>query len=472
ANMDATTPIPAKLVSATHCIHDIPFEILIDIFFHLYKDPSIPRADHDLRNTHKLTPIMLVCKDWKDAVERAPSLWTDIWLGRCPQYITDEDTGQWLDHIKTRFTRSGTLPLNLTIMTAFVNLEEVSQVLLRHISRCRTLSLRRLDDEINWKVHFQGNTLSLIYHILSSPLPALQTITIQGFALQQGWEWRWHPGPLQLDAPNLRELNAFSSNIIPFVKPNPPLLSAHTCLERLSLSIGWDYLPSRLPRDRLSLPNLKFLSVSYVDHFWELLQIIDAPNLEHLVVNCGVANWPEEVDTVIPVMNNFRELEWITDANAIQEQPTLHHLLRHCPNILLLSYICNEESAGFFRADLERGELNNPILAWSDLLHETQGGTLQFCPKLRCLRIACAAFEQIQELVSLRPMLEHVSLQYRKPGDDTVTGSETSWRARVNMARGIRSNIMFEFPTDVVAVGRALREEEGVFWDPIGITAG
>ncbi|KAG8895394.1 hypothetical protein FRC00_007535 [Tulasnella sp. 408] len=465
--MDPTIPIPTKLASTPPYIHDVPLEVLIDIFLHLYKDPSIPFVEHDQYNAHKLTSIMLVCKNWKDAVERTPSLWTDIWLGRCPPYIEDEGTEQWQEYIKARFARSGTLPLNLTIVAVLFDLEEVSHAFLPHISRCRTLVLRGLPYGI---VDFPNDPPTLIYRILSSPFPVLHTITTQGYATPREWESRWQP--LYLDAPNLRELNAFSSDIIPFVKPHPPLLSAHPSLERLSLSIGWDDLPSRLPRDRLSLPNLKFLSVAYVDHFWELLQVIDAPNLEHLVVNCGLAHWPEEVDTVMPVMNKLRELEWYTDRRAVHEQPTLRHLLQHCPNITSLSYICNKESAGFFRETLEERELDNPVFAWSVLLHETQGGTLQFCPRLRCLRIACASFEQVQELVSLRPMLEHVSLQARKPGDVTVTGSESSWRAKVNMARGIRSNIEFDFPTDVVSVSRNLREEEGVFWDPTGNTAG
>ncbi|KIO18398.1 hypothetical protein M407DRAFT_31948 [Tulasnella calospora MUT 4182] len=143
-------------------------------------------------------------------------------------------------------------------------------------------------------------------------------------------------------------------------------------------------------------------------------------------------------------MSNLQELEWNTDPGAAYEQPTLHHLLQHCPNISSFSYICNEGSAGAFQEDLE------------------------FCPQLSHLRIVCASFEQVRRLILRRPMLEHVSMQYRIPGDDIVASSEDEWLAKVNMVRWIRSKIRFELPTNVVPFGLDLREEEGVFWDPNG----
>ncbi|KIO18399.1 hypothetical protein M407DRAFT_31949 [Tulasnella calospora MUT 4182] len=463
--MDATTPVPNEFVSWTSSIYALPPEIFTDIFLHLHSDPSIPRAADDLRNTHKLTFVMLVCKGWKDIVEVAPILWTDIWLGWCPPYLRNEGTGQWSDYIKARFARSGTLPLNLTIMVEQVNLEELSSLLLPHISRCKKLALRALKAETMWTPNFQANTTSVIHHILSSPLPTLQTIIVERLALRQGSDGPCDP--LELDAPNLREIATLSSDIIPFVKPRLPLLSTHNSLERLSISPDWENILPHLPYDLISLPNLKFLYVAYTDHLWNLLQVIETPNLEHFVVNCDYANWPEEVDTVIPVMSNLRELEWYTDPGAVYEQPTLHHLLQHCPNISSFSYICNEGSAGAFQEDLEAGELDDPLLALSILLHETQHGTLEFCPQLRRLRIVCASFEQVRDLILLRPMLEHVSMQYRIPGDDIVaSSSEYEWLARVNMVRWIRSKIKFEFPTDVGPSGLDLREEEGVFWGP------
>ncbi|KIO18401.1 hypothetical protein M407DRAFT_31951 [Tulasnella calospora MUT 4182] len=465
--MDATTPmIHTEFTSSTGSAYALPPEIHTDIFLHLYTNPSIPRAEHDLHNTHKLTFVMLVCKGWKDIVDGAPILWTDVWLGQRPRYIGNEDTGQWRDHIKTRFGRSGTLPLSLTIMAGYVDLEEVSHLLRQHISRCKSLVLRALKDETNWITYFQSTTPSVIYHILSSPLPTLETITIEDFARQEVSEYQC--GALELDAPNLREITTLSPDIIPFPKLHSPHLFTHNSLERFSICPGWENIVPHLPRDRLSLPKLKFLNVAYTDHLWDLLQVIETPNLEHFVVNCGVADWPEEVDSVIPVMSNLRELEWYTDPDAICEQPTLRHLLRHCPNISSLSYICNEDSGADLLEDLEAGEPGDPVLAPSILLHEMQGGTLQLCPELRRLRIACASFKQIRELAFLRPMLEHVSMQYRIPGEDVVTSSKSEWLAKVSMVCQIRSKIQFEFPTNVMAVGLDLREEEGLFWNPRG----
>ncbi|KAG8899427.1 hypothetical protein FRC01_010557 [Tulasnella sp. 417] len=455
--------------STASSTHALPPELLAEIFLHLYKDASIPRADHDLHNTHKLTFVMLVCNAWRDIVERAPTLWTDIWLGRCPLYIGNKNTRQWLDYIKARFARSGSLPLNLTIMITYLDLVNFSQLLLQHISRCKILALRGAEDGTKWTPVFPSNTPSVIHRILSFPLPALQMIAIGEFVLHQASA---ECGPLELDAPNLRDITTRSPDIIPFVKPQLPHISTHNSLERLSASSGWEYLILHLPRDRLSLPNLKFLSVVYTDHLWNLLQVIDTPNIEHFVVKCGIADWPEEVDTVIPVMSNLRELEWYTDPNAEYEQPSLHHLLQHCPNLTSLSYICNEDSAESLQVHLRASNVDEPVLASFVLLHHMQAGIPLFCPELRRLHIACSSFKQVLDLVLLRPTLEYVSMQFRFPSEIIVQGSEDDWHATVEVVRHIRSHIQFEFPTNVSAASPDLLEEEGVFWDPSGKAAG
>ncbi|KAG9033876.1 hypothetical protein FS837_002322 [Tulasnella sp. UAMH 9824] len=367
--MNATTPIPTASTSS------LPPELLVDIFLHLYKEPSVSHAKHDLRNTHKLTSIMLVCKRWKDIVERAPILWTDIRLSRCPPYMGNEDTRRWLDYVKTLFVRSGSLPLNLTIIVAHVNLGEVIQVLLQHLGRCKMLTIRALQNETKLIPDLGGGTSSAIYHILSSPLPTLQTIAIDGFAFELKSEYDW--SALELDAPNLRDINTLSPDIIPFVKPDLLLLSVHNLLQRFSISLDWGNIVPHLPRNRLSLPNLKFLSVAYLDCLWDLLRVMDTSNLEHFVIMCGVAEWPEEVNTDIPVMSNLRELEWYTDPDATDEPATLRHLLHHCPNITLLSYICSEATGESLQECLVQGTLGDPILSFPSLLSETGGGSVR-----------------------------------------------------------------------------------------------
>ncbi|KAG8893881.1 hypothetical protein FRC01_013289, partial [Tulasnella sp. 417] len=424
--MDATARIPPEPEFSARLIHNLPPELLIDIFLHLYKDPSIPRASHDLHNTHKLTFIMLVCTDWKRIVEHAPTLWADMWVGRCPRYIKDDGNGQWQDYLKTRFTRSGTLPLNLTVMVTYVDLLDLSHILLQNISRCKTLAFRVPKAETNGAPWFEYNTPSLVHRILSSPLPVLQMITIGEFTLQK--EFFIPKGVLQLDAPNLRDIFTESPDIIPFVKPQLPHFSGHSSLERLTISVGWDNIVPNLPRNRLSLPSLKFLSVTYIDQLWNLLQAIDIPNIKHFVINCALAEWPAGADAVIPVMSNLRELEWYTDPDATEEEPNFRHLLKHCPNITSLSYICEEESSASLRQHLEHGVIFFANLWSCTLLTETEGGRIIFCPKLRRFRIACAEFEQIRELVLLRPMLESLSMQVPTPWDVTVEGSEAAWR--------------------------------------------
>ncbi|KAG8894987.1 hypothetical protein FRC01_012628, partial [Tulasnella sp. 417] len=201
-------------VSPTN-IHTLPIELLNSIFLDLYTDPSIPRATDDLRNTHKLAFIMLVCKHWKGIVECNPILWTDIWLGQGPDHFDDKD--DWIGWLDAWFKRSGTLPLTLTIMLSLVGPSDLSQVLLQHLPRCETLVFEDPGGQIDWGPGMDRPRprVSVIHHILSSPLPTLQEIVIGGMNFQYELD---HQGPLLLDAPNLRFLTSSSPYLIPFVK--------------------------------------------------------------------------------------------------------------------------------------------------------------------------------------------------------------------------------------------------------------
>ncbi|KAG8912617.1 hypothetical protein FRC01_004995, partial [Tulasnella sp. 417] len=260
--------------------------------------------------------------------------------------------------------------------------------------------------------------------------------------------------PLQLDAPNLRFLSSYSSRIIPFVKAygTPP---AHDCLESLTIAEGWDDVMEMLPLTTVTLPGLRSLSLAVTNDLWSILQVLETPNLECLVVDCGPAEWPPEVDTPTPVLNNLRKLTWYTDPDATDEEANLRHLLQHCPNIESFSYLYKQDEMFF---------------TLPDPLTETQDGSPRFCPRLRHLHLGCASFAEVRELVLMRPALEHVLLQYRKPGDDTIAHSKTAWRQKVDLVRWIKSKVEFEFERyGQVNVPRAgLEEEEGVWWDPRG----
>lgn len=113
-----------------------------------------------------------------------------------------------------------------------------------------------------------------------------------------------------------------------------------------------------------------------------------------------------------------------------------------------------------------RQDADSLLLALSEVLGETDNSTPSLCPRLRRLRLACASFEQVRDLVLTRPALEYVSLQYQKPSDEIVTQSKTFWKEKVDLVRWIRSKVEFEFETDWMDVSPDMQEEEGVFWDP------
>ncbi|KAG8924805.1 hypothetical protein FRC00_004702 [Tulasnella sp. 408] len=115
--------------------------------------------------------------------------------------------------------------------------------------------------------------------------------------------------------------------------------------------------------------------------------------------------------------------------------------------------------------NFRRGDVDDVILALSGLLGERPP---RLCPRLNRLRLACASYEHVRELVLLRPALEFVSVQYRKPGDDVVQ-SKAIWREKVDVIRWIRSKVEFELERTEVAVGPGMEEEEGVLWDPTAL---
>ncbi|KAG8900946.1 hypothetical protein FRC00_010008 [Tulasnella sp. 408] len=389
--MDVTTPTqlnpPAKIDAAfTHHIHALPVELLDSIFIFLYRDQSIPR----IRNTHKLTFIMLVCKDWKDIVECNPVLWTDIWLGWGPEHVdARDDRVGWLE---TLFKRSRTMPLDMTILVSLGDLNMPAQSFF-------SISLDVKRSSFSCK---SQRTKSTISHLAAPP-----------------YEWDYQ-GPLLLDAPNLRSLSSSTYQIIPFVKSHgsPP---AHDSLECFSINGGWKNVMERLPLATISLPKLKSLSLEDTDDLWDILQKLDTPNMESLIVGCGTAEWFEEVDSPTSVLRNLHELTWYTDWDAINETPNLRHLLQHCPNIECFRYNCYTGSAPDQKEYLLREDADNLVLALSESLDETYDSSPRFCPRLRHLHLACASFEQVRDLVLTRPALEYVALQSRKPGQVVIT---------------------------------------------------
>ncbi|KAG9042144.1 hypothetical protein FS837_011243 [Tulasnella sp. UAMH 9824] len=306
--------------------------------------------------------------------------------------------------------------------------------------------------------------VSLVHHILSFPLPTLQKFVI-GSDLLYDPDYR---GPLLLDAPNLQFLGCHSFDIIPFVKTHglPPI---HDSLETFSLNGGWRNGMDMLPRTTVSLPGLKSLSLKHTDNLWDILQILDTPNLEHLVVECGLAEWVSEVDPPSPVLSNLRELIWYTDPGAKHETPNLLHLLEHCPNMEAFLYSCKSiYSDPKQRYFLRRRDVDDLIFALCHRLGETHDSSPRFCSRLKRVQLACASYEQVRELVLLRPALEYVSLQYRTPGEDVVRQSKAIWREKVDLIRWIRSKVEFDLERNEAAVGSDLEEEEGVVWDPSG----
>ncbi|KAG8917083.1 hypothetical protein FRC01_002673 [Tulasnella sp. 417] len=455
----------------------LPFELLSYILLLLYKDPSIPRAEDDFENTHKLQPAMMVCKRWKHVVERSPVLWTDMWLGHSPRRLGTTVYHEWLESVEVQINRSGKLPLNLNIMVECVMLDGVLRVLKPHLSRCRWLGLRGSSDEAAAQDKCSklcvDTTPSVIHRLLSSPFPALNFLSIDDFIpyriveTDDGDTDRF----VFIDAPNLISITSRCPHLKAMVKSLDPSAFTHPSLQDLSLCGSWSDNPFVIPTDIFNLPNLKNLRLENTDYLWQLLSALSTPYLENLVVACGLAYWPpaSELPFNASTMMHLRRLEWHTSSNAECEAPSLRCLLRHSPSLISFAYICDtdyEDPRAWARNRSGPEEIDEVL----NILFEKEVEESKLCPNLRSLSFVFMSLDNVVGLIELWPALERISIQARETKDVVITGSREEWRIKVDQMKWIRSRVEFVFPT--LELPTSLLQEENIAWDPDGTTDG
>ncbi|KAG8902124.1 hypothetical protein FRC00_001565 [Tulasnella sp. 408] len=417
---------------------------------------------------------MTVCKRWKHVAEGSPALWTDIWLGHSPprQRTT---INQWLEYVEVQVNRSGNLPLNLNIIVGCVVLDDALRILSPHLSRCRWLGLRgpsgKDADQNKYLKLSVGTTSSAIHRLLSSPFPALKSLSID----------RLYDNPIEemertntarfvfVDAPNLVSITSRCPYLKAIVKCSHPPPLGRSSLQDLSLRGSWIDDPFIIPPDKLELPSLKTLRLESTDYLWQLLSALCIPQLEKLTILCGLAYWPsaDELPINVSPMAHLRSLEWRTYSAAGNEEPSLYCLLRHSSNLISFAYVCNVDSED------PNAWTGNPdgcanIAMILNILSKHETETAKLCPNLRSLHLVSMSLDSVVTLIKLRPTLERISLQFRKTEDVIVTGPKERWRMTVDKMRWIKSRVEFEYPTLELPPG--FQQEEDVAWNPKGTT--
>ncbi|KAG9036893.1 hypothetical protein FS837_001575 [Tulasnella sp. UAMH 9824] len=454
---------------------DLPFEILSYIFLLLYTDPSVPRAQDDFENTHKLLSVMTVCKRWKHVVASSPTLWTDIWLGHSPPHQRTT-INRWMEYVEVQVNRSGNLPLNLNIMVECVALDDALRILSPHLSRCRWLGLRGPSDKdadqdkcSKLSKLSVDTTSSAIHKLLSSPFPTLKFLSIDHFDANRIVEMGNANSTrfIFIDAPNLISITSRCPYLKAVVKCSHPPPLGYSSLQDLSLCGSWLDDPFIIPPDKFDIPSLKTLRIESTDFLWQLLSALWIPNLENLAIVCDLAYWPpaSELPINISPMKHLRRLEWHTYSTADNEEPSLEYLLRHSSNLVSFAYITNVDYEESWPESLD-GFSNIAMVL--KLLSKYEAATARLCPNLCSLHLVSINLDNVVTLIDLRPALERISLQFRKIGDVIVTGSRSSWSMIVGQMRWIKSRVEFEYPTLKLPIG--LEQEEDVAWNPEGTT--
>ncbi|CAE6525766.1 unnamed protein product [Rhizoctonia solani] len=315
-------------------IEKLPVEMLRQIFVLGEKMHRGPRAV-ELPHVGFQDSIVQVCRLWRDIAVATPELWTYIYISRPPPH----------PYAELYISRSGTLPLHIDFDTRAPSTKPARSLDDRQqaIQALETMTLvEQYGGNIDrWRsliVHSESPlvVLAMVKLVTASPTPALQFLSLaweantnvaadqEGLLLEESiplnFPYLAH-GP---ERPRLRHVEAIGltnffvfgmqsprvSNLTTFTFACPPtwslpshqqfslLLSASPHLESLSIDMGsvdpkyfpFQLKPSQIASLQVHLPLLRSFSLSTAHlRKWclQLLQMIDAPEVEYFSINTG-----------------------------------------------------------------------------------------------------------------------------------------------------------------------------------------
>ncbi|KAF7986632.1 hypothetical protein HWV62_26444 [Athelia sp. TMB] len=258
------------ICSKTAAITTLPNELLVLIFQEARKSGDYPGRS-----------VAQVSRHWREIATRTPQLWTDIYIGN-------------LEMAALYMERSKALPFDVRVRIPplYSEVETLGQLLIRHIARCRRLTIvfatsagRKLFDFLRTAsapllVHIDISCTIYTPFDVTTPArifiggsPMLQTLRIISFP--------WLLPPLQ----SVTALYLF--NIHPFSPED--LRSAFLTLRSLvTLEVVGEIATAWIAAEAVELPALRTLKLTaeddqdHADQFRGLYEAIEAPSLEFL----------------------------------------------------------------------------------------------------------------------------------------------------------------------------------------------
>ncbi|KAG8759425.1 hypothetical protein FRC11_001980 [Ceratobasidium sp. 423] len=315
-------------------VDKLPVEMLRHIFTLGEKMHRIPRAV-GLPHVGFQDSVVQVCRRWRDIAVATPELWTYIYISRPPPH----------PYAKLYISRSGTLPLHIDYDTRASSIKSTrrSDEIQQSVQALETMDLveqygGKIDRWRSLIVHSISPlaVLAVLKLATANPTPALQFLSLtweassdfaseqEGLLLEESIPLNFPSLAHSPERPQLRHVEAIGltnyfvfgiryprvSNLTTFTFACSPtwslpshqqfslLLSASPQLESLSVDMGsvdpeyfpFELIPSQIASLQVHLPQLRSLSLD-TGHLrkWclQLIQMIDAPEVEYFSINTG-----------------------------------------------------------------------------------------------------------------------------------------------------------------------------------------
>ncbi|KAG8987267.1 hypothetical protein FRB90_003491 [Tulasnella sp. 427] len=317
----------------------LPPEMLAGIFDILYTESNIAlpfphgfeeAVEHFRR--HPLLSVMLACRKWFKLVDSSPSFWTYVEIGvrDCRNRVWHKSQGseairtplEDIAAIASRIKKSGTLPLQLTVVPAlFEDFGSVLGIIREHAHRLE--SLCTLQNPASDAAQFGGVSHEGIVQLLSIPMPSLKRLQSVRLDNNPTIDDN-HRLYIDMDTPRLCQLWLSFHLAL-------PRTTAHLTFLSIQSMVGLESIVPPIGQDQINLPELLELRLAFCSPR-PILCALATPALHFLSFHSTLRlpdNGPSELPTRLPKYPHLQDLQWTDFGPEIISDI----VFQHSPNI-------------------------------------------------------------------------------------------------------------------------------------------
>ncbi|KAG9050353.1 hypothetical protein FS837_005974 [Tulasnella sp. UAMH 9824] len=387
----------------------LPPELLIGIFHFLYIDDT---AHHKSKgdSSHKLLSLMLVCKSFNDIVQTTSAFWTEL-------QETEEQEAGWIEWIEKQITKSRELPLRVFFIRSPWSLEKIYPILFPTSRRWVHLTIAPLSPCTEPPYY---NDLQPFF---DAPIPQLISLSVRG--LGSRLDRIFEVGTVFRHAPKLVKLE-WHDRFVVFRQDDEESGAGEEYVKVLTLQgVTYDFAQNTLEALSIQgaippitleptvMPRLRFLSLGHFCQPWSFLERWQLPVLEELHISgnpydhagaSGSATFPA-----------LKKIEWfdarrsLAPLHALKSSTLLAKVLAASPNLQCFCLSAHYPPISKYHIvrtmDARPARSITPFLATDDVT-----GASKYCPDLRELRLQEESFEELEQLVGIRPQMEIVEI--------------------------------------------------------------